>query len=116
MNAAITAQATTNETTSPTASSAPPIEPKRAARDLYSSSRVAAPSVGSAKRNENSADVEVSRPASCPATIVVIDRDEPGQREKHCPTPIQNARMGVTWSSPLAPSILRAFRMRSTTI
>ena len=59
--------------------------------------------MGSASRNENSAAVAVDRPVSWPATIVLIDRDIPGQSDAHCPTPMAKARHGVTRSSPSCP-------------
>ena len=49
-------------------------------RALSPSNTVAAPSAGSASKNENSAAVAVDRPVSWAVTMVDIERDVPGQR------------------------------------
>jgi hypothetical protein len=75
--------ATTKDTASPTMSAETKLGVAKSARPFWARSKtVAAPSVGIASRNENSAAVFVLRPASWPPRIVVMDRDAPGHNEK----------------------------------
>src|SRR5258706_15116199 len=103
MNTAITPQATKKETINPTQTGAPPTDEASSWRVLRPSYKVAAPKVGSASRNENSAAVAVESPVAWPATIVHIERDAPGQSEKHWPSPMISARPGVTYCRPCKP-------------
>src|SRR5687767_7201872 len=97
MKPAITAHATTNDTTNPTASEPPPPASKMS-RDLYASYKVAAPSVGKPSKNENSAAVRVDKPASWPPRMVHIDREAPGHMARHCMQPTTIA-FGAVMSS-----------------
>src|SRR5574344_1285887 len=67
------------------------------------SNPVAAAIVGTARKNENSAAERRVNFCAIPPTIVVIEREVPGIRDKHCQRPILNARLLVIllFSNPL---------------
>src|SRR5204863_5162596 len=87
MNQATEAYATMNETTNPTASTIHPwasicetpigFSPLPRS-DLYSVYSVAAAMVGMDTKNENSSAAARDIPAICPAAIVAMDREVPG--------------------------------------
>ena len=77
---------------------------------------MAAPSVGMASRNEKSAAAAVLTPPSWAPTIVVIEREEPGQSAMHCARPMPKARLGVTAASPSSPGAPARFRQSSIPI
>src|SRR5439155_1339104 len=64
------------------------------------SCRQAAPSVGSPRRNENSAAATASRPSSIPPAMVTIDRDVPGQSAS-------------VWKSPIPRAVRKDIAVRS---
>src|SRR5262249_45551300 len=69
---------------------------------LYDSHRLAASSVGTPSRKENSAAATGANPASMPPQIVIIERLVPGHRANTWHKPMTSACRQVTVSTPAA--------------